>query len=78
MHVHQQVFYDRVMEHTDAEAVGEAVVAFNGVAVLAPRGRFDIEMHLGFLKLVGQAGTLLKITELTLSQASSLQQQVWI
>ena len=52
-----QVFHDRVVEHTEAgaAAAGDAVVAFEGVAVLHPRGRFDIEMYASFLKLLGQA-----------------------
>jgi len=52
-----QVFHDRVVEHTEAgaAAAGDAVVTFEGVAVLHPRGRFDIEMYATFLKLLGQA-----------------------
>ena len=52
-----QVFYDRVLEHTEAgaAAAGDAIVTFEGVAVLYPRGRFDIEMYATFLKLLGQA-----------------------
>jgi len=51
------VFHDRVVEHTEvgAAAAGDAVVTFEGVAVLHPRGRFDIEMYATFLKLLGQA-----------------------
>ena len=53
-----QVLYDRLMKHTDAGvAVGDAVVAFDGVAVLAPRGRFEIELYGSFMKLLGQVGT---------------------
>jgi hypothetical protein len=51
-----QVFFDRVKEHTDVgAAVGDAVVAFENIAVLNPRGRFDVEMYGSFMKLVGQA-----------------------
>lgn len=52
-----QVFYDRVLEHTQAgaAAAGDAIVTFDGVAVLHPRGRFDIEMYATFMKLLGQA-----------------------
>ena len=52
----RQVFHDRVVEHTEAgaAAAGDAVVTFEGVAVLHPRGRFDIEMYATFLKLLGQ------------------------
>jgi hypothetical protein len=52
-----QLFYDNLMEHSDAgAAVGDAVATFDNVAVQAPRGRFDVEMYLTFLKLVGQVG----------------------
>eukprot|EP00884_Botryococcus_braunii_P021465 jgi/Botrbrau1/8001/Bobra.384_2s0027.1 len=51
-----QIFYDQVMENTDAgAAVGDAVATFDNVGVVAPRGRFDVEMYLTFFKLVGQA-----------------------
>ena len=55
------MFYDRVLEHTEAgaAAAGDAIVTFEGVAVLYPRGRFDIEMYGTFLKLLGQACLLL-------------------
>ena len=50
-----QALYDTLMAHTDAGvAVGDAVVTFDGVAVLAPRGRFDIELYGSFMKLLGQ------------------------
>ena len=51
------MLYDRLMKHTDAGvAVGDAVVGFDGVAVLAPRGRFEIELYGSFMKLLGQVG----------------------
>jgi structure-specific recognition protein 1 len=50
-----QVMYDRVIEHTDAGVtVGDAVVTFDGLAVLFPRGRFEVELYLGFMKFLGQ------------------------
>lgn len=50
-----QVMYDQVLEHTDAGvAVGDAVVTFDTVAVLIPRGRFDVELYPSFMKLLGQ------------------------
>lgn len=53
--VRAQALYDALMAHTDAGvAVGDAVVAFDGVAVLAPRGRFEIELYGSFMKLLGQ------------------------
>lgn len=43
------------MEHTDANtATGDAVAAFDNVTVLAPRGRFTVELYLSSLKLEGQ------------------------
>lgn len=56
-HARAQVFHDRVVEHTEAgaAAAGDAIVTFDGVAVLHPRGRFEIEMYATFLKLLGQA-----------------------
>ncbi|PSC71373.1 FACT complex subunit SSRP1 [Micractinium conductrix] len=48
--------FDLVSQYTDAgAATGDAVATFDQVGVLVPRGRFDIEMYLGSLKLVGQA-----------------------
>ena len=50
-----QVFYDAVMEHTDAiTAAGDAVATFDNVTVMAPRGRFTVELYLSSLKLEGQ------------------------
>nr|GLL39980.1 FACT complex subunit SSRP1-like [Ipomoea trifida] len=37
---------------TDGE---EVVVTFDGIAILTPRGRYNIELHLSFLRLQGQA-----------------------
>ena len=52
-----QVFFDSVMQHTDVgAAVGDAVVSFDNVAILAPRGRFEVEMYGSFMKLMGQVG----------------------
>ena len=50
-----QRFHDEVVQHTDAgAAMGNAVVTFDQVHVLAPRGRFEVEMYLSSLKLTGQ------------------------
>jgi hypothetical protein len=50
------VLAEQVLALTDAggAAAEEAVCALDDVAILAPRGRFNVEMHLGFLKLSGQ------------------------
>ncbi len=47
---------EQLLALTDAggAAAEEAVCAFDDVAILAPRGRFSVEMHHGFLKLSGQ------------------------
>ncbi|XP_057519671.1 FACT complex subunit SSRP1-like isoform X2 [Amaranthus tricolor] len=49
-----QVFHDKIMSMADVDAE-EAVVTFDGIAVLTPRGRYSIELHLTFLRLQGQA-----------------------
>ena len=38
-----------------ARGGGEPACSFPGVALLLPRGRFDVDMHAGFLQLSGQA-----------------------
>ncbi|XP_047310113.1 FACT complex subunit SSRP1 isoform X1 [Impatiens glandulifera] len=51
-----QVFRDKIMSMADVGAgVEESVVTFEGVAVLTPRGRYNVELHLSFLRLQGQA-----------------------
>ena len=51
----QQVLLDALNEHTvDAGAGVDAVASFDNVNVMAPRGRFEVEMYLSFLKLIGQ------------------------
>ncbi|XP_057517531.1 FACT complex subunit SSRP1-like [Amaranthus tricolor] len=49
-----QVFHDKIMSMADVDAE-EAVVTFDGIAILTPRGRYSIELHLSFLRLQGQA-----------------------
>lgn len=51
-----KVLLDNLLQHTDAGAStsDEAVCHFEDVAILAPRGRFNVEMHLSFIKLIGQ------------------------
>ncbi|KAL3342868.1 hypothetical protein AABB24_026752 [Solanum stoloniferum] len=44
------------MSMADVGARGEeAVVTFDGIAILTPRGRYNVELHLSFLRLQGQA-----------------------
>ena len=53
--VYLQVLYNELVQYTDTgAAVGDPVATFDGAAVLAPRGRFNIELYLSFLKLTGQ------------------------
>ncbi|KAL0381072.1 UNVERIFIED_CONTAM: FACT complex subunit SSRP1 [Sesamum angustifolium] len=51
-----QVFRDKIVSMADVGAGGEeGVVTFDGIAILTPRGRYNIELHLSFLRLQGQA-----------------------
>nr|KAJ0210031.1 hypothetical protein LSAT_V11C400175400 [Lactuca sativa] len=51
-----QVFREKIMSMADVGAGGEeAVVTFEGIAILTPRGRYNVELHLSFLRLQGQA-----------------------
>ncbi|KAJ4707499.1 FACT complex subunit SSRP1 [Melia azedarach] len=55
-HPSAQVFRDKIMSMADVGAGGEeAVVTFEGIAILTPRGRYSVELHLSFLRLQGQA-----------------------
>ncbi|KAL8150287.1 hypothetical protein V2J09_020095 [Rumex salicifolius] len=49
-----QVFYDKIMSMADVDAE-EPVANFEGVAILTPRGRYLVELHMSFLRLQGQA-----------------------
>ena len=53
-----KVLLEALLKHTDAGAASsdDAVATFADVAVLAPRGRFDVEMHAGALKLAARLG----------------------
>ncbi|GAX76261.1 hypothetical protein CEUSTIGMA_g3705.t1 [Chlamydomonas eustigma] len=52
-----KAFLDQVLLHTDigAASTDDSVCVFGDVAILNPRGRFEVELHLSFLSLVGQA-----------------------
>ncbi|KAJ7970953.1 FACT complex subunit SSRP1 [Quillaja saponaria] len=51
-----QVFREKIMSMADVGAgVEEAVVTFEGIAILTPRGRYSVELHMSFLRLQGQA-----------------------
>jgi structure-specific recognition protein 1 len=51
-----QALVDALLQHTDAGGAtsDDAISEFTDVAVIAPRGRFQVEMHTSFLKLSGQ------------------------
>ena len=49
------------MQYTDTgAAVGDPVHVFENAALLAPRGRFDVELFLSFMKLTGQVSSVTK------------------
>nr|DAD31171.1 TPA_asm: hypothetical protein HUJ06_010022 [Nelumbo nucifera] len=51
-----QVFRDKIMSMADVGPSGEeAVATFEGIAILTPRGRYSVELHISFLRLQGQA-----------------------
>ncbi|XP_042415879.1 FACT complex subunit SSRP1-like isoform X1 [Zingiber officinale] len=50
-----QVFLDKIVSLTDVGSSEEAVVTFEGIAILTPRGRYSVELHFSFLRLQGLA-----------------------
>eukprot|EP00250_Pteridium_aquilinum_P013650 c21482_g1_i1 orf=159-1715(+) len=52
-----QVFCDKILAMADVGSLAttEAVALFKEVAILTPRGRYSVELHLSFLRLQGQA-----------------------
>ncbi|XP_010528322.1 PREDICTED: FACT complex subunit SSRP1 [Tarenaya hassleriana] len=51
-----QVFRDKILSMADvAPGAEEAVVTFESIGILTPRGRYNVELHLSFLRLQGQA-----------------------
>ncbi|KAI3520826.1 hypothetical protein L1887_10278 [Cichorium endivia] len=55
-HPPAQIFRDKIMSMADVGAGGEeAVVTFETITILTPRGRYNVELHLSFLRLQGQA-----------------------
>ena len=52
-----QVLHDTLAQHTaQGAATGEAVATFESVGLLAPRGRFEVEMFVSSMTLSGQVG----------------------
>ncbi|XP_057957870.1 FACT complex subunit SSRP1 [Malania oleifera] len=55
-HPPAQVFQKKIMSMADVGPGAEdAVVTFEGIQILTPRGRYSVELHLSFLRLQGQA-----------------------
>ncbi|XP_006643849.1 FACT complex subunit SSRP1-A [Oryza brachyantha] len=50
-----QILWETIMGVADVDSSEEAVVTFEGIAILTPRGRYSVELHLSFLRLQGQA-----------------------
>ncbi|VAH73611.1 unnamed protein product [Triticum turgidum subsp. durum] len=52
-----QILWEAILARADngSGSSGEAVVTFEGIAILTPRGRYAVELHLPFLRLQGQA-----------------------
>ncbi|XP_065879503.1 FACT complex subunit SSRP1-like [Euphorbia lathyris] len=50
-----QVLRDSIISKADVDVFEEAVVTFDGVAILTPRGRYNVDLHMSFLHLQGQA-----------------------
>eukprot|EP00898_Chlorokybus_atmophyticus_P005311 jgi/Chlat1/5781/Chrsp387S00877 len=50
-----KVFHSRITEQADVGVTGDAIVAFDEIAVTIPRGRYHVELHSTFLRLQGQA-----------------------
>ncbi|KAM0865649.1 hypothetical protein ACQ4PT_043146 [Festuca glaucescens] len=52
----EQVLWEAILKGNDRSSSNEeAVVTFDGIAILTPRGRYGAELHLSFLRLQGQA-----------------------
>ncbi|CAA6666217.1 unnamed protein product [Spirodela intermedia] len=55
-HPPAQVLLDKISSMADVGSSSEeAVTTFEGIAILTPRGRYSIELHLSFMRLQGQA-----------------------
>ncbi|XP_071684089.1 FACT complex subunit SSRP1-A isoform X2 [Lolium perenne] len=52
----EQVLWEAILNGNDRLSCNEeAVVTFDGIAILTPRGRYGAELHLSFLRLQGEA-----------------------
>lgn len=55
-HPPAQVLLDKISSMADVGSSSEeAVATFEGIAILTPRGRYSVELHLSFFRLQGQA-----------------------
>ncbi|XP_078432185.1 FACT complex subunit SSRP1-like [Wolffia australiana] len=55
-HPPAQVLLDKISSMADVGSSSEeSVTTFEGIAILTPRGRYSIELHLSFMRLQGQA-----------------------
>ncbi|KMZ57682.1 FACT complex subunit SSRP1 [Zostera marina] len=51
-----QVLMEQIAQKADVGSSSEeAVATFDGIAILTPRGRYTVELHLSFFRLQGQA-----------------------
>ncbi|VAH15234.1 unnamed protein product [Triticum turgidum subsp. durum] len=49
------IFWQKILAIADVGSSEEAVVSLEGIAILTPRGRYTVELHMSFLRLQGQA-----------------------
>ncbi|EES02337.1 hypothetical protein BDA96_03G041900 [Sorghum bicolor] len=49
------ILWETILKFADVGSSEEPVVTFDGIAILTPRGRYSVELHLSFLRLQGQA-----------------------
>ncbi|CAL9206109.1 FACT complex subunit SSRP1-like [Musa acuminata AAA Group] len=50
-----QVFLDKIVSLADVGSSEEPFLTFEGIAILTPRGRHSVELHLSFMRLQGLA-----------------------
>ncbi|VAH15232.1 unnamed protein product [Triticum turgidum subsp. durum] len=48
------IFWQKILAIADVGSSEEAVVSLEGIAILTPRGRYTVELHMSFLRLQGQ------------------------
>ncbi|KQK03080.1 hypothetical protein BRADI_2g05430v3 [Brachypodium distachyon] len=50
-----QILWETILGEVDAGSSEAAVSTFEGIAILTPRGRYNVELHLSYLRLQAQA-----------------------